>query len=79
MASSEKGHIDTLQKRAEQAAALRAAADADYKDVSTQLQAERFRVETLKVGLCVRACARVCVCVCWWLRGYRPSQLEAGF
>lgn len=48
MASSEKGHIDTLQKRAEQAAALRAAADADYKDVSTQLQAERFRVETLK-------------------------------
>jgi hypothetical protein len=38
------------QKRAEQAAALRAAADADYADVSSQLQAERFRVETLKVG-----------------------------
>lgn len=39
-----------LQKRAEQAAALRAAAAADYADVSSQLQAERFRVETLKVG-----------------------------
>ena len=45
-----------LQARADQAAALRAAADADYKDVSSQLQAERFRVDTLQVGVAVGGC-----------------------
>lgn len=42
--------IDVLQTRADQASALRSAADADYKDISAQLQTERFRVETLMVG-----------------------------
>ncbi len=40
-----------LQKQADEAAAQRAAADEQFKDVSEQLEAERSRVASLEVRL----------------------------
>ncbi len=60
MAGSTQDQINVLQTRVEQASALRSAADADYKDISAQLQNERFRVETLMVGALAFVAAAVC-------------------